>query len=275
MKKKLEDIYSEVLEWFDLKNYKIFEDITLEALSKEIFIRKEFNESVSMFGFAHSKEKEMEVILSGRVILSNSINTDSKIYDKSDVLNEITFNNIAKIEKHLRKYTENIYQDSGRMKPEKMKLPISLLLKESIFKSNKTEVFFSFDMNKSTDDEIIASLSNKLKKLRTQYKVSKPQSIEKYGPSKTKKILEFRIMALVDLLIWANLQGFTMPNAVIARVLYPHESLILRGEDNIKDTDRPMADRILSGETGRSLEHYINKNREFRDSLLKDHMSLK
>ncbi|WP_336804065.1 DUF6387 family protein [Erwinia aphidicola] len=275
MKKKLEDIYSEVLEWFDLKNYTAFENVSLETLNKEMFIRKEFHESVSLFGFAHSKENEMELILTGKTILSNIINIENKTYNKSDVLNEVTFSNIAKIERHLKQYTENVYQDSGKMKPEKMKLPISILLKESIFKSNKTEVFISFDINKSTDDEIIASLSHKLKKLRTQHKTSKPQSIEKYGPSKTKKILEFRIMALVDLLIWANLQGFTMPNAVIARVLYPHESLILRGEDNIKDTDRPMADRILSGETGRSLEHYINKNREFRDILLKDHMSLK
>lgn len=275
MKKRLEDVYSEVLEWFDLEKYKAFEDISLETLKKEMFIRKEFYESVSMFGLPHTKENEMERILTGEVILSNYINTNSEVYDKSEVLNEITFNDIAKIERHLKRYSEDIYQKSGSIKPERMKSPISLLLKESIFKSNKTEVFISFDINKSTDDEIIASLNHKLKKLRTHHKVPNPQSIEKYGPGKTKKIIEFRIMALVDLLIWANLQGFTMPNAVIARVLYPHESQILRGEDNIKDTDRPMADRILSGETGRSLEHYINKNREFRDTLLKDHMSLK
>jgi hypothetical protein len=46
---------------------------------------------------------------------------------------------------------------------------------------------------------------------------------------------------------------------VLSRVLYPDFTSEIRGEDHIKDTDRPVAEKSLNGETTRSLEYLSAK----------------
>lgn len=70
---------------------------------------------------------------------------------------------------------------------------------------------------------------------------------------------------MIDLLMWAKLNDVSLSNTILSRVLYPKLTDEVRGDEQLKDTDRPIAERAMSGETCKNVESFINKNRHLMD----------
>lgn len=79
---------------------------------------------------------------------------------------------------------------------------------------------------------------------------------------------------MMDLLLWAKLKKITLTNTVLSRILYPRLTDEIRGEEQLKETDRPLAEKALSGETCKSIENFINKNSHMESVTLSELRSL-
>jgi len=73
---------------------------------------------------------------------------------------------------------------------------------------------------------------------------------------------------MMDLLMWAKLKDVPFSNTILSRVLYPKLTDKVRGDEQLKDTDRPIAEKAMSGETSKNIESFINKNRNLSDLSL-------
>ena len=65
--------------------------------------------------------------------------------------------------------------------------------------------------------------------------------------------------------MWAKLNDVSLSNTILSRVLYPKLTDEVRGDEQLKDTDRPIAEKAMSGETSKNIESFINKNRHLID----------
>jgi len=78
-------------------------------------------------------------------------------------------------------------------------------------------------------------------------------------------LVDYRILPMIDLLMWAKLNDVFLSNTILSRVLYPKLTDEVRGDEQLKDTDRPIAEKALSGETCKNIESFINKNSHIKD----------
>ena len=137
-------------------------------------------------------------------------------------------------------------------------------MRDFFLNQNSSKMYVSFDLGMSSDEEIITALQTMLPDLRKEYEIE-PVKTEKIGLAKIRKLVDYNIIPMMDLLIWAKFKKVKISNMVLSRVLYPDFTNEIRGEDHIKDTDRPVAEKSLNGETTRSLEYFISKNSHLRN----------
>ena len=91
----------------------------------------------------------------------------------------------------------------------------------------------------STDAEILSQLADLLPLWRTQLNEPEPDktSAGVIGPSLIKRIIEYKSIPMLDLMIWANINSFSYSSEQLSRVLYPTE--IITGK-HINDTKMPF-----------------------------------
>ncbi len=131
-------------------------------------------------------------------------------------------------------------------------------------RTNESRVYTHFDLENSSDEEIIGSLRALLPVWRKEYGI-KGRKQEAFGLGKILKLVDYRILPMIDLLMWAKLNDVSLSNTILSRVLYPKLTDEVRGDEQLKDIDRPIAAKAMSGETFRNIESFINKNRHLSD----------
>ncbi|QGY57377.1 hypothetical protein PAASB05_05550 [Pantoea agglomerans] len=135
--------------------------------------------------------------------------------------------------------------------------------------TNESRVYTYFDLESSSDEEIIGSLRALLPVWRKEYGI-KGRKQEAFGLGKILKLADYRILPMMDLLMWAKLKDVSLSNTLLSRVLYPKLTDEVRGDEQLKDTDRPIAEKALSGEICKNLENFINKNHHLKDISILD-----
>ncbi len=68
---------------------------------------------------------------------------------------------------------------------------------------NSSKMYVSFDLGLSSDEEIITALQTMLPDLRKEYEIE-PVKTEKIGLAKIRKLVDYNIIPMMDLLIWAK-----------------------------------------------------------------------
>ncbi|MCS5874322.1 DUF6387 family protein [Klebsiella pneumoniae subsp. pneumoniae] len=126
-------------------------------------------------------------------------------------------------------------------------------------------MYVSFDLGMSSDEEIITALQTMLPDLRKEYEIE-PVKTEKIGLAKIRKLVDYNIIPMMDLLIWAKFKK-SKKSQIWSCLVSCIPTLQMRSEEKItiKDTDRPVAEKSLNGETTRSLEYFISKNSHLRN----------
>ena len=214
--------YEELKSWFSLENYEQLKSLTIKELHTELAFREAIFDSVN-FGW------------------------------------EVSFGDIKKLENKLIMFSMDFFEENGDFKKELKKKPITKTMRDFFLNQNSSKIYVSFDLGMSSDEEIITALQTMLPILRKEYEIE-PVKTEKIGLAKIRKLVDYNIIPMMDLLIWAKFKKVKISNMVLSRVLYPDFTSEIRGEDHIKDTDRPVAEKSLNGETTRSLEYFISKN---------------
>ena len=247
----------ELKHWFDLSNYEQVETLTLKELHKELVLREWIMDGLD-FGWADDDEN-LKSILNGNPLLSKKLNLKNYLNQSKTHIEQMSFKDVHKLEETLIIFAKEAFNDDRTLREKLSVQPITRTMREAFLRQQDSKVYVSFDLDKSSDEEILSSLQKMLPVWRKEYEIN-PRKTEKYGVSKIKKIFDHKIIPMMDLLIWATIKEITLSNMILSRVLYPDFTGDIRGEDHIKDTDRPIAEKSLRGETSRLLEHFIIKN---------------
>ena len=70
-----------------------------------------------------------------------------------------------------------------------------------------------------------------------------------------KKIIEYRVLPYIDLMIWANINNFSIPHGVMAVALFPHGD---RDNFMIIQTIKPFIDKLMTYESLEKLRREIS-----------------
>ena len=259
----MSQIYTEIQKWFNLDNYRDIEHCTLRALHKELEYRKELHTTLN---FWDDDDLSHEKIFNGKPLISHIANMTEHLTYSETHIQQVSFGHIRELESSLMHFSEDVFiRHSKDFKPGLRLQPVTKVMEHHTLAGNDCRIYISFDLKFSTDEEILNSMQTLLPLWRKEYGVSKKE-MGSFGLSRIIKIVDYRIIPMVDLLLWANWKNVSLSNTLLSRVLYPDMTDDVRGEDQIKETDRPIAEKVLSGDIIRKTENLINKNRHLIDT---------
>lgn len=255
-------IYKELQAWFDYDNYVDVESCTLKGLHKEFQVRKNILDSIEFFG---ERDVYFDQILAGKPLISKTLDTNTHLAESQTHIRQVTFGHIESLKRSLEMFSqESFVKGSDQLTKEVKEQPLTQSMRAVFMRTNESRVYTHFDLENSSDEEIIGSLRALLPVWRKEYGI-KGRKQEAFGLGKILKLVDYRILPMIDLLMWAKLNDVFLSNTIISRVLYPKLTDEVRGDEQLKDTDRPIATKAMSGETCKNIESYVNKNRHLID----------
>lgn len=255
-------IYKELQAWFDYDNYGDVESCTLKGLHKELKVRKNILDSIQFFG---EGDVYFDQILAGKPLISKTFDTNTHLTESQTHIRQVTFNHIEALKRSLGMFSqESFVKGTDQLKKEVKEQTLTQSMRAVFMRTNESRVYTHFDLESSSDEEIIGSLRALLPVWRKEYGI-KGRKQEAFGLGKILKLVDYRILPMIDLLMWAKLNDVSLSNTILSRVLYPKLTDEVRGDEQLKDTDRPIAERAMSGETCKNVESFINKNRHLMD----------
>lgn len=110
--------------------------------------------------------------------------------------------------------------------------------------SENGRVEAAIDLDGSTDAEILEELRELLPMWRKQLNLPEPAKNEcgVVGPSTIKRMIEYRVIPMLDLMIWAKINGFEYSAEQLSRVLYPD---VIVSAKHVNDTRKPFAMKFM------------------------------
>ena len=138
-------------------------------------------------------------------------------------------------------------------------------------------VMVEIDLTNGTDEEIAESLKAALPQWR------KVRGIEadttdaiRFGYGTIKKIINYRLIPLIDILVWSNLHQVRVSEDRLSRLLYTDDDNEeqTRLNHQMRDTDRPLAMKAASIPFFRQFHLFINKNDHLKKIRVSDVMKI-
>ncbi|MET3078334.1 DUF6387 family protein [Pantoea leporis] len=250
-------IYKELQAWFNYDNYVDVESCTLKGLHKELQVRKNILDSIEFFG---EGDVYFDQILAGKPLISKTFDSYTHLAESQTHIRQVTFGHIESLKRSLEMFSqESFVKGSDQLTKEVKEQPLTQSMRAVFMRTNESRVYTHFDLENSSDEEIIGSLRALLPVWRKEYGINSRKQ-EAFGLGKILKLVDYRILPMIDLLMWAKLNDVSLSNTILSRVLYPKLTDEVRGDEQLKDTDRPIAEKAMSGETCKNIESFINKN---------------
>lgn len=136
-------------------------------------------------------------------------------------------------------------------------------------------VMFEVDLASGTDEEIAESLKAALPQWRKVKHIA-PDPLEsvRFGYGTIRKIVNNRIIPMLDILVWAQEQDVRVSDEVLSRLLYTLDDEEIRYNHQIKDTDRPLAMKATTTDFNRQFCFFINKNSHLKEMKVSDVIQL-
>ena len=136
-------------------------------------------------------------------------------------------------------------------------------------------VMFEVDLASGTDEEIAESLKSVLPQWR-KVKHMPPDPLEsiRFGYGTIKKIINNRIIPMLDILVWAQDRDVRVSERWLSRLLYSIDDEEVRYDNQIKDTDRPLAMKAMTTDFIRQFYLFINKNSHLKEMKVSDVIQL-
>lgn len=283
---KASEVMKAVKTWFKVSNYDALQEITIEDLKMEAFARLRLAKHDFDGELNDDDDREIRQcyldyeakILAGKPLLVSPSNAPAPTYGKDYPLRQavenplqnakiyikhITVADAAKYERQLREI--KILRRMG-LKEEGVTMPAS----EEIGRWRLTDIemlhphkplYLELNIRRLTDEEVIEHMKRMLPEWRRTHGIPEPLTgTFRFGLSTIKRLINFRIIPLLDLLFWAKKNNEKISYEQLGRLLYPNDSEDIRGGSQIKDTDKPLADKVLTREFDRMFNIYLSKN---------------
>ncbi|MEI2683678.1 DUF6387 family protein [Erwinia aphidicola] len=270
----------EVKTWFTPDNYEVFRDLTLKAYYHELWARaiwhrpwptKEEGRDLIQFGIK---------VFGGNPVLYKA--AQLQYTDRDDFLYEpphihlTTTKRIAQL--GINSMVAGLFSWDGgqqyRIIPEYSESYISEIFNESM---TKNTVMLEIDLASGTDEEIAESIKTALPQWR-RIKGTEPDmsGVVRFGYGTVKKLINYRIMAMLDILMWAKIYKVRISDDRLSRLLYTDEDeeYETRLSNHIRDSDRPLANKASTINFIRQFNYFLNKNPHLKDMKVSDVMKL-
>ncbi|MFI8028693.1 DUF6387 family protein [Serratia marcescens] len=283
---KTQLIVDKLNDWFSLNNYDDLQYLTIEQLRMELVNRSFMN---NQHWFVEDGIND-DRIFSGKPLTTTPIpredieaievvSEESKnrvtefTLSSDDHIHTLWFGRLAMMDYSARKKLAYRYNNDGNIefKNELMFASVSNNLDEG----NRTSVCLEIDLSDSTDEELVYSFMHLLTKWRKELNVKEP-SIDnlRFGVGTIKKLIEYRIIPLLDIIYWEKQNDLKIPNELLSRILFPLDKGVIKSGAQIKDTAKPLAIKTLTTDFDRYFGLFLKKNGHLRGMRISDVMKL-
>lgn len=244
-------------EWFKLENYDALYDLTAKEFLVQVHVRtltwSYLNESPSTNNLPAGELSPLwlESVPTGSGVIPLGFETSSKTempFVRADGRKSLAFTgSIAPISFfNLRGYDntarkKEIYLSVGQ---EDYSLEVDEFESASVSLDpdigGKTDVLNHINLE-YTDDQILLDLKKLLPMWRQQLNIPEPESRGRIGKATFRKLAEYQVIPLFDLMIWAKYTGSRIPAERLSRALYPDSCERIYDSHQIKVTVKPFA----------------------------------
>lgn len=298
---KASEVMKAVKEWFKLSNYDVLQEITVKDLKREAAARlrlakHDFDvESVDedVHWYRQSYLDHEAKILSGNPLLVTPSDVPVPIYGRDYPLRQAVENPLSDAKSHIKhitvmdvaKYERQLREikilrragpnDGGPLLPRSADVGEWRLTDVEMLHPNKP-LYLQLNIRMLTDEEVIEHMKRMLPEWRRTHGIREPLTgTFRFGLGTINKLINFRIIPMLDLLFWAKRNNAKISYEQLSRLLYPNDSDVIRGGSQIKDTDKPFADKVLTREFERLFNIYLSKNDDMINTKVADAMKMK
>ncbi|MEX9881391.1 DUF6387 family protein [Providencia rettgeri] len=139
------------------------------------------------------------------------------------------------------------------------------------------EIVIKCNLDEYSDDELVTEFKELIKYWRAEAGIDDPERANnRIGLSTLKKLITYKVIPFIDLLIWEMANNKKINNEMLARVLFPltkSDSEIMSGVQ-IKDTIRPFVEKIIHEDLLREFLFFIKKNEHLQSMRFSDILKL-
>ncbi|EIP5726158.1 DUF6387 family protein [Escherichia coli] len=255
----------DVKKWLDIDTYRGFEDLTLIQLYHELLARTLFFKVYHEEFEAEAVRLYIERIFSGKPFLITEkhlgyLTREDTLYQPPHFYLTTT-ERLAQLS--IVGLRNSLFfwdgSDEYSVNREFLDSPVS----EVLPKLFRDTVMVEIDLVNGTDEEIAESLKAALPQWRKVrgIKADTSDSI-RFGYGTIKKIINYRLIPMIDILVWSNLHKVRISENRLSRLLYTDDDneSDTRLNHQIRDTDRPLAMKAASIPFIRQFNLFINKN---------------
>ncbi len=94
---------------------------------------------------------------------------------------------------------------------------------------------------KASDNEILGQLKRLMPLYRANLECAEPESL--FKKSDLKRIIDFKVIELLDLKIWSKIHNLNITHSVLATALFPDGS---KGDTELRRTILPLTEKVLT-----------------------------
>ncbi|MBS0850004.1 DUF6387 family protein [Citrobacter sp. JGM124] len=261
------EIVEALSEWFDVSRYDVLKDLTLEKIYAELERRIFAYKARQQWETAGQENQLLAIhhdalIRSGQVIRETKWLSDSHMLAHSYAVRPMTRTSLFNYGRAMYRLENNTPKDNVSVSSEY----ISEYLKQGgLNPANK--MLIEIDLDEASSDDLAEHLKVLINQWQKHLKVSKlPEKDFRFGHKTFQKILDYKIIPLMDLIGWEQLNNQKIPYPVLAGILHT-DMRYARGSEQIKDTDYPLAYEFLNNDNYfKSLNDFFIKNMHVKSS---------
>lgn len=269
----------EVKKWLDINTYRGFEDLTLIQLYHELLARTLFFKPYHEEFEAKAVNLYIDRIFSGKPFLITEqhlgyLTREDTLYQPPHFFLTTT-ERLAQLS--IVGLRNSLFfwdgSDEYSVNREFLDSPVS----EALPKLFRDTVMVEIDLANGTDEEIAESLKAALPQWRKVRGIEADTSDSiRFGYGAIKKIINYRLIPMIDILVWSTLHKVRVSEDRLSRLLYTDDDdeEQTRLNHQIRDTDRPLAIKAASIPFIRQFHLFINKNSHLKNIRVSDVMKI-
>ncbi|AAG57759.1 DUF6387 family protein [Escherichia coli] len=269
----------EVKKWLDIDTYRGFEELPLIHLYHELLARTLFFKPYHEEFEAEAVRLYIDRIFTGKPFLITEkhlgyLTREDTLYQPPHFFLTTT-ERLAQLS--IVGLRNSLFfwdgSDEYSVNREFLDSPVS----EVLPKLFRDTVMVEIDLANGTDEEIAESLKAALPQWR-KVRGIEPDVTEaiRFGYGTIKKIINYRLLPMIDILVWSKLYKVRISEDRLSRLLYTDDDdeINTRLNHQIRDTDKPLALKAASIPFIRQFNLFINKNSHLKKIRVSDVMKI-
>jgi hypothetical protein len=266
----LRKLRNKLPDWFDLSAYDATSNIKLKKLLDLIedraYLIRDNLTAIKLSGMGTLDANVMERALKEKGLLrwpeldcddysKTIINDDPDVFPEA-IVEPVLFSDIEILLLNMRCRRSELTIETDYKEDDIVHLlPLKFedeLRHQMLSEHNPGYLYCALSIGHNTDDEIIAELKRLLPLFRAKLGTPSPklESDKRVGISLVKTIVNYKVLAFLDLKIWSMVSGCNFSNEFLARTLYPEplENGDFVSSKNIAETRAPLVDNFINND---------------------------